>query len=444
VNKNRSNQQETITVEKDMKLVRFVIYFIVISLQLISCKKDTLPSGEDILSPTTGTRTEFTLDSIYLYAKEVYLWSDALPSYTVFNPRQYTANTPEIAAFKTELLAITQLKKNPETNSPYELPVTAGSSKYSYLQRGTSAGITAATESPVQGALLKTSIIVSAGRDIGYLALGSFPRLSASKTELDEAFAFLATAKPRYLVLDLRSNGGGYVETAEYIANLIATASLNGKTMYTEQYNVLLQSGKATILKHQPYLDEQGKPVSYNGRNATMADVDFTEAGNSYYFDKKGPLTTTSHIYFIVSSYTASASELLISCLKPYFNVRLVGTRTYGKPVGFFAINIDQYSVYLSSFLIRNSQGWSDYFTGIPADIEVTGKGTPLLGDPEEACLKAALADISGTTARETIDGSIIKAGKTLLQAQTDRNTAASDPAVYTHGMIESRLKIKR
>ena len=39
-------------------------------------------------------------------------------------------------------------------------------------------------------------------------------------------------------------------------------------------------------------------------------------------------------IYFIVSENTASASELIINGLKPYINVKLVGTQTYGKHVG--------------------------------------------------------------------------------------------------------------
>lgn len=47
---------------------------------MLACKKnndENLPSN---IFPTTGTRTEFTLDSIFLYTKEIYLWQDALPN----------------------------------------------------------------------------------------------------------------------------------------------------------------------------------------------------------------------------------------------------------------------------------------------------------------------------------------------------------------------------
>jgi hypothetical protein len=85
----------------------------------------------------------------------------------------------------------------------------------------------------------------------------------------------------------------------------------------------------------------------------------------------------------------------LISYLKPYFNVKLIGEKTYSKLVGFFGVNIDQYSVYLSAFLIKNAQGWSNYFNGMEPDLNVAGSSNPILGDPEEICLKSTLSIIS-------------------------------------------------
>jgi C-terminal processing protease CtpA/Prc len=271
------------------------------------------------------------------------------------------------------------------------------------------------------------------------VALGSFPELSTCQAALDLAFSNLAAANPQQLVVDLRSNGGGYVETAEYVTNLIAPTSLNGKVIFSEQYNSLLQSSQATILKYQPYLDDNGKPVTYKGRNATMADVDYTEAGNTHYFSKKGSLQTVKDIYFITSSRTASASELLISSMKPYFNVKLVGETTYGKPVGFFAVNIDVYSIYLSSFLIRNSQGWSDYFEGIPADVTVTGDSNPALGDPNEICLNTVLTLIGGTS---STSATTVK--KRVIQATTGSQTSTANSTAGTIGMMENRLKLKK
>lgn len=415
-------------------------------ISLGACKKENTIEAEQPLSPTTGTRTEFTLDSIYLYAKQVYLWNDVIPSYTTFNPRRYTVSLTGITAFRTELLDISQLKNNPLTGIPYELPITAGAPRYSYLENGTGSGTTAAVVGTSQEAILKTAILSSGSIPVAYVALGSFPTLNSCKTALDNAFSTLSAANPHHIVIDLRTNGGGYVETAEYIANLIAPTSLNGKIIYTEQYNAMLQDGKATILKHQPYLDGNGKTVIYNGRNATMADVDYTESGNTYRFSKKGVMEGITDIYFIVSSRTASASELLISSLKPYFKVKLIGEKTYGKPVGFFPVQIDTYSVYLSSFLIRNSQGWSDYFNGMPADIAVAAEISPILGDPNEACVNAALSIISsGSTTGNTITSNSITLNShaVLSNLKSGSNTALNITET-TPQMIETRYHLKK
>ncbi len=383
---------------------------------------------------------QFTLDSIFLYAKQVYLWNDALPSYDVFNPRsKYGSISPELNAFKAELLDISQLKNNPATGKPYELPVTSGKPKYSYLQNGRSVPGRNAGSATAGLAVLKSLVISSGQNKIAYLALGSFPDLSTCKTELENAFAGFTPTSPRHVVIDLRSNTGGYVETAEYVANLLAPSTLNGKVIFSERFNSQMQGGKATILKHQPYLDDEGKPVIYKGREATMADVDFTENGNTYKFSKKGSLETVTDVYFIVSGHTASASELLISSLKPYFNVRLVGEKTYGKPVGFFGINIDQYSIYLSSFLVRNAQGWSDYFEGMEPDVRVAMPSDPALGDPHEPCLKKVLELINGVQ----VPKNEVAPNARIMQANPNTKVADKDSVMFVP-MIEHRLKLKQ
>lgn len=402
------------------------------------CKKDKQISidNEEIVSPTTGTRAEFTLDSIFLYAKQIYLWSDALPGYSNFNPRgKYIDIKPELSAFKRELFDISQLKINPVTARPFEFS-NYGTPKYSFLEAGRTAGGGSRAGIVTGEAVLANRMIQSGDKIIAYIALGSFPALNNAKPKLNQVFDEMATYKPKYLVLDLRFNGGGYVEAAEYVANLIAPRTLNGKMMYSEQFNTTLQSGKATILRHQPYLDEIGKTVIYNGHLATLADVDYSENGNTYKFNKQGNLETIQDIYVIVSGQTASASELLISCLKPYFNMKLIGERTYGKPVGFFGINIDQYAVYLSSFLIKNADGWSDYFKGMEPDLNVIGTNNPDLGNPEEVCLKATLA---------AIDGKIQLAPQ--KSASTSKLNLNITPIVLKDqnqiGMLENRLKLK-
>jgi len=406
---------------------------------LIGCRKSELQKSENekIISPTSGTRTQFTLDSIYLYARQIYLWNDALPkNYIDFNPRQrYGHIMPELIAFKQELFDISQYKINPISGLTYEFPSYDGTPKYSFVKYGRTIGANVADASLfIKQMSYKSSIFASGDKMIAYVSLTSFPALRNSKLALDSIFGDLAKRNPRYLIVDLRSNSGGYVETAEYVANLILPSTLNGKIMYVEQFNSIMQAGNATILKQQPYLDVEGKPISYNGRNATMADIDYSEAGNTYKIDKKGRLETIEEVYFIVSGKTASASEMLISCLKPYVKVKLVGEKTFGKPIGFFGINIDQYTVFLSSFLIKNAQGWANYFTGMEPDIFIEGSDAPELGSLDELCLRAAILDI---TAMKGMKSQLLKI-KLVIPA-TIKGTKNS--FIYT-GMVENRLHL--
>jgi len=377
-----------------------------IFLCLSSCQKgEEVSPEEEIISPTTGTRKEFTLDSILIYARQVYLWQQGLPSYADFNPRsRYGSISPELTAYKTELYDISQMNINPQTGTPYESPVYAGNPKYSFMEE-TSHTITDPLALVVGGstdAILKASVLDVGNKTLAYLALGSFPELSSCQDELDQAFSTFAQAEASAIAIDLRSNGGGYVKTAEYVANLLIPSRLNGKVMYTEVFNEQMQDGKATILQHQLYQDALGNTVEYQGRLATLADVDFSMAANTSYFHKKGALEAIQDVYFIVSGNTASASELLISSLKPYMNVKLVGEKTYGKPVGFFNILIDTYSFYFSSFIIQNADGWSDYLNGMEPDVSIALPANATLGDPEEPGLKGVASLLETGQGRRT------------------------------------------
>ena len=383
-----------------MSLLRHIIGLFFITAVIVSCQNNgrTATPPDELISPKTGSKKELILDSIYLYAKQLYRWQEYLPSYTNFDPRgKYAQIDPEQTAYERELFALSQyaLRKN---DKPYEWSTIPNKPKYSYLERRRkekkSSGHMASTTTPYRYAT-HLSYWTAGNKRIAYVYIPSFPELQTVKAELDQLATELAQQQVTHLILDLRHNGGGYVETAEYLANLISPARLDKKVMFSEQFHPNVQQGKATLLLRQPYLDANGKVVRYKGRPATMADVDYSEKANTHYFNKKGHFNSLQQLSCIVSERTASASEILISSFKPYLPIRLIGQQTFGKPVGFFTIRVGAFDIYLASFLIRNADGWSDYFDGIPVDLPLAPVETSRHpGDPKEAWLAAALKDI--------------------------------------------------
>ncbi|WP_316789155.1 S41 family peptidase [Pedobacter frigoris] len=372
-------------------LIYFVLYllFAMWVSSIAACKKSA-PEKEAPESPTTGNRTQFTLDSIFLYAKHTYVWNAALPNYADFNPRKYNGLASDLLNFKKEVFELSRYAPNPLTKLPYEHTTLPGLAKYSYIEVASGdVGKIAATNA-VPDESVPSALVVGTN---ACLSLKQFRHLKGLKAELDAIFSDFAGKEIMGLIIDLRGNSGGYVETAQYLADLIANTAMNGKVMYSEHFNAELQQGKAGILKNQPYLDENNKQVYVNGRKATYADIDFSVKGNTFLFEKKGKLNTLNTIYFLVNGGTASASELLINSLRPYFNTMLIGSRTYGKPVGSFGIRIDHHTLYITNFLIRNAQGAGDYFEGLPADISVSDSE---IGNEMEQIINNTLALANG------------------------------------------------
>lgn len=227
------------------------------------------------------------------------------------------------------------------------------------------------------------------GKKVGYVVFNTFTSPANATPKLDEAFNSFSTAGVTDVVVDLRYNGGGYVSTSEYLANLIVPAAKTGATMYSSYFNPTLQAGKEVLLKNQFARDANNQLYNYG-------QVDYTVAGNTVKFSKKGTLSA-SRVFFIVTGSTASASELAINNLRAQMDVKLIGRTTYGKPVGFFAININTYQLYVPQFETKNGSGQGGYYTGmLPGSTDYPGISdaddlTKDFGDPTEGLLAHAL-----------------------------------------------------
>lgn len=235
---------------------------------------------------------------------------------------------------------------------------------------GNSFDVSLATGTYTVNPVLASKVVTVGAKKVGYIVFNTFTSKNNAKPKLDAAFSTFATQGITDLVVDLRYNGGGYVETAEYLSDLIAPAGTTGQTMFSYYFTQQMVDHKATILQNQKRKDTDGSIYSY-------FDFDYTVAGNTIKFSKDGVPTTLalSHVFFIVSGSTASASELTINNLLPVMNVQLIGTTSYGKPVGFFDIDINKYQMYIPQFETKNQAGNGGYYAGmLPGSPKYPGK----------------------------------------------------------------------
>ncbi|MCY1535970.1 hypothetical protein D9M68_714020 [compost metagenome] len=138
---------------------------------------------------------------------------------------------------------------------------------------------------------------------------------------------------------------------------------------------------------------------------------------------------------------------MVINCLKPYTTVKLIGTKTYGKPVGFFPITIEnRYEIFYSLFQTKNALGQGDYFDGISPDIyDDFDDPRNNFGDPFEYYTSLAITEISPN------GGGVAVSSQKTMSIQ-GKNVAVEHlkpmkPLVDGNefiGMIETRHKLKR
>jgi hypothetical protein len=218
------------------------------------------------------------------------------------------------------------------------------------------------------------------GKKVGYIVFNTFTVPNNAGPQLLKAFNQFTEDRITDLVVDLRYNGGGSVATAQYLDDLIVPTAKNGTEMFTEYYNDKLQNDIYPMLSKKYKIDKG----------------DFAPANNRANFAKVGKLDI-GRVFFIITGSTASASELTINNLRPHMDVKYIGSTSYGKPVGFFAIDIGQFQLYVPQFETKNSAGVGGYYAGMtPGTTDYPGKiddddVTKDFGDTTEVLLNHAI-----------------------------------------------------
>lgn len=199
-----------------------------------------------------------------------------------------------------------------------------------------------------------TEVHAVGSRRVGYIGFHNF--VGPTRTALDGAFARLRQDGADELVLDVRYNGGGLVTVATHLAGLIGGERTRGRTFVR---------------------------FVHNDKNSRR--------DSSQVLASPANALGLSRLVLITTDNSASASELMISGLRPYMDVTVVGSRTFGKPVGQESRDFCDKTLFPVTFFTRNGRNEGDYFDGIAADCEAPDDLTRELGDPREASLAEAL-----------------------------------------------------
>ncbi|WP_293875998.1 MULTISPECIES: S41 family peptidase [unclassified Sphingomonas] len=210
-------------------------------------------------------------------------------------------------------------------------------------------------------------VIADGGQRYGYVNLRTF--IDTADPALRSAFAQFRAQGITNIIVDLRYNGGGLVRTAELMSNLL------GANRNTSE-----------VMSYTTFRSEK------SAENSTT------------FFAPQPQSVAPTRVAFIGTGGTASASEFVINAFIPYLhaNAALIGTNTYGKPVGQIALDRaacdDRLRVI--AFALQNAARQGAYYDGLANTVEASCRAADDLaypmGDPREASTRSALDFLQG------------------------------------------------
>jgi C-terminal processing protease CtpA/Prc len=232
-----------------------------------------------------------------------------------------------------------------------------------------------------------TSVIDPTGVPVGYLLFND--HISTAESALIDAINQLRAANVQDLILDLRYNGGGWLDIASELSYMIAgSARTSGQTFERLVFN-----------------DRYPSTNPFTGGALTPTPFYTTAQGFDVPRGTALPTLNLDRVYVITGDNTCSASESIINGLRGIgVTVYQIGSTTCGKPYGFRPQNNCGTTYFSIQFQGLNQQGFGDYADGFTPQnsanasaARVTGCAvaddfTLPLGDPNEARLRAAIA----------------------------------------------------
>ena len=279
-------------------------------------------------------------------------------------------------------------------------PTTAGTTRFFKVRTNGTESVISVTKAdysltPVSSRY-GVRIIDDGGRKVGYVNLRTF--ISTADPALRSAFNQFRAQGVTEVIVDLRYNGGGLVSIAELFSNLLGG-----------------QRSRSDVLSYTTF-----RPEKASNNETTL-------------FNPQPESIAATRIAFIGTRGSASASELVMNTFGPYIgsSAGLIGTNTFGKPVGQIAIDRTACDDRLRvvAFKTENRDRQGDYYTGLAGTMRATCQAgddlTKPLGDASEASIRTALDFLAGRSCTPISGGITAQSlrGRELLQSR--RPTAA-------------------
>lgn len=225
------------------------------------------------------------------------------------------------------------------------------------------------TSSPVQ----HVQTVTTPTGTVGYLLFND--HIATAEGELIAAVQQLKNANVSDLVLDIRYNGGGYLDIASELAYMIAGPSrTSGKVFERLSYN-----------DKNPLADSSDATTSFHSK-AVGFDPSVSP-GSAL------PYLGLNRVYVLAGPGTCSASEAVVNGLRGVdVEVVMIGGTTCGKPYGFYPEDNCGLSYFAIEFQGVNAKGFGDYADGFTPQCGIDDDFAHALGDTNEGLFAAALS----------------------------------------------------
>jgi hypothetical protein len=375
-------------------------------------------------------------DSVYIYAKELYLWTNNLPDIFNFRPKNYSTPEDVIAVVRTfspiqngvnvDRFSFVQRKVDWDNISagnrsdygagyrflsPNDLRISFVFANSAAGKKGIQRGwrllkvnniipdTSSSTIQQLNQALFNsTSVTIEFQKPNNTQeTITLTPESYTANFIMDKRVIDVGSKKIAYLVFHSFLGGNNGKDTQDALTDAFDFFASQGanELVVDLRYN---GGGFISLARH---LCNLIAPASAKGK------VMFSERWNERYssfnetinFDNSPVKLNLNRVVFITTSATASASELVINSLRPYLDVRIIGRASAGKPVGFPVLPIimdrtrptANYVVAPVAFQNFNANNFGDYFGGLQPDKLQIDDVSRNFGDTQEACLQDAI-----------------------------------------------------